>query len=110
MHNAAEQRPTTIDQRVRALVTEDTGHGPWSMVGRHPAIPDDLTEWERDLADWGLALGMAIALARGEDPYEHLISVCHRGYDAARAAFESTHRGFTASREVGAGGENAPRR
>ncbi len=39
-------------------------------------------------AEWGLMLGIAIAIARGNDPYEPLESVVERALPAAAEAFK----------------------
>lgn len=41
-----------------------------------------------DAAEWGLTLGVAIAIARSEDPYEPLVRVVERALPAAAEAYE----------------------
>jgi hypothetical protein len=48
----------------------------------------DRTEHELDLMDFGLTVGLAFAIARGEDPYEPPESVRERAAAAANMAFE----------------------
>lgn len=55
-----------------------------------PYVPDDgqLTPFELDLRSWGLTVGIAYGIARGEDPYESDEDVARRALEAARAAYD----------------------
>jgi hypothetical protein len=46
----------------------------------------DVAAWA-DTADWGLTLGIAIAIARSEDPFEPLGRVVERALPAAAEAY-----------------------
>lgn len=60
------------------LPLRDAGHG------EHP--DRHLTPGEEDLVRWGLAVGLAYATARAEDPTEPDSSVASRALEAARLA------------------------
>lgn len=77
----------TISERIRALLSlDDMGEGPVGVCGKHPR-GIHLSEFERDLMEWGLVYGMAFAMARSEDPWETIESVAARAFMPALAAY-----------------------
>jgi len=81
---------TLIEKVYTALSEEHTfGTGPLEVAGQFPRTPDErsLSQFELDCRDWGLAVGIAYGIARGEDPYEAEKSVTERALAAARDAY-----------------------
>lgn len=62
--------PMTLEQKVYAILsTDDTGAGPLSRAHEKALFTgDEFNEHEHDLVDWGVAYGIAFALARTEEP------------------------------------------
>ena len=83
----------TLAEKVYAALADDHGFGDFAdayeTVGAYPKTDGGyLTEFELDCRGWGLAVGIAYGIARGEDPYEGERSVCERALIAAREAYE----------------------
>lgn len=83
----------TLAEKVYAAVADDHGFGEFSdayeTVGAYPETDGGyLTDFELDLRSWGLMVGIAYGIARGEDAYEPERSVCERALTAAREAYE----------------------
>lgn len=57
--------------------------------------PVKLSRFESDLRDWGLIFGLAVAVARAEDPFESWASVTARATEAAKTVFASWTGEFT---------------
>ena len=55
----------------------------------YPVTPegDHLTEFEQDIRDWGVMIGVAYGIARADDPFESRESVLERAQEAAQAAY-----------------------
>jgi hypothetical protein len=91
MATMQQQRPRSTDELTeivhRYLADEHGVH-----VVFDAALPEeqdgDRTVHELDYADFALAIGLAVGIARSEDPYELLESVNERARAAATAAFE----------------------
>jgi hypothetical protein len=60
----------------------------------------DLSEFELDLGDWKMTYGIAVGLARTEEPCEPIQSVAERAREAAMAAFDEQHNGEFAGRPL----------
>jgi hypothetical protein len=83
----------TLAEKVYAALADDHGFGefaePQEIVGAYPTTGGGyLTDFELDCRGWGLAVGIAYGIARGEDVYEPERSVCERALAAAREAYE----------------------
>jgi hypothetical protein len=81
----------TLAEKVYNVVAAENDIGCRGVVdGAHtyPNVPRDssLSGFELDCLDWGLVYGIAVGIARGEDPYESTVSVTDRALDAARTA------------------------
>ena len=75
-----------ITERLRALLHLDDTDGVMEVLEKYPRGVE-LSEFERDLRDWGFVFGMAFAMARGEDPWETNQSVAERALMPAFAAY-----------------------
>jgi len=80
---------TLTTEKVYNVLAADHGSGAWDVHRASARYPkgDGLTSFELDCRDWGLALGIAYGIARGEDPFEPEESVCARTMTAARDAY-----------------------
>jgi hypothetical protein len=82
----------TLAEKVYAAMTDEHGGkfgNPYEIVGAYPNTDGGyLTDLELDLRSWGLAVGIAYGIARGEDAHEPRQSVCERALTAARDAYE----------------------
>lgn len=72
---------TTLGDRVHAILRNNDNDD--LLLIAHELARDD---GELDVADWGLIVGLAYGIARGEDPYENHRSVTLRAEAAAREA------------------------
>jgi hypothetical protein len=75
-----------ITERIRALLSLDDTDGVLEILDKHPRAVE-LSEFERDLREWGFVFGMAFAIARAEDPWETNRSVAARALMPAFAAY-----------------------
>jgi hypothetical protein len=77
----------TLEDRVYAMYTLDCGPTKAAHENMQSKIERDdnpLTEYELDCRDWGIIMGLAFAVARGEDPYEPEGKVSDRATEATR--------------------------
>lgn len=80
-----------LAEKVRLIMSDDSSH----LDDGVRQLPDEdklgrqLGEFELDLRDWGLVYGMAVGIARSENPWEPLESVVARAGVAAREVYES---------------------
>jgi hypothetical protein len=77
-----------LTSKVAALLTDAVD----PLTGAVNGPLGDLTDEQLDARDWGYTYGIALAIARAEDPFEPLSSVVDR---ARGAAFEA-HAAWTA--------------
>ncbi|MDQ6807513.1 MAG: hypothetical protein M3065_21765 [Actinomycetota bacterium] len=78
----------TLAEKVYAMVAAED-----NAVGDQAAVPGlELTRgfgrFELDLRDWGIAYGIALGIARAEEPCEPLTSVAERAAAAAAEAYK----------------------
>ena len=89
MSTQAELSP--LARKVYEAVTQDGMCGPCLIdtADAFPVVPGDsaMSEFERDIRDWGVVMGVAYGIARGEDPYESRDSVLARALPAAKEAY-----------------------
>jgi hypothetical protein len=76
----------TLTEKVYAALADDHGFG--DFADAYETVGAYLTTFELDCRGWGLAVGIAYGIARGEDAYEPERSVCERALTAAREAYE----------------------
>ena len=78
-----------LAEKVLAVVGADEFSDPIARaVGSQPANHNGQLSWfEVDLRDWGLFYGIAVGLARTEEPCEPIKSVADRALEAATDAF-----------------------
>ena len=89
-HNGSEDRELWLVGELRRLITEDNFAGASPAVDRYPHLTrHTISEFERDLRDWGLAYGVAFGLAVSkwpETPHEELAQTA---FHAARMSYVS---------------------
>lgn len=78
---------TTLTERVYTALAAGEQHDALYAAANH----DAQTEHELNLADWGMTLGIAYGIARGEDPYESPAGVIARAESAASEAWARWH-------------------
>ncbi len=85
----------TLAERVLALV-RDPSDAVLTESGRQPVCAGDefLSEYELDLREWGVFYGLAVGLARLEEPCESTGRVARRALVAAQEAFAEYSDGF----------------
>jgi hypothetical protein len=76
--------------------------GSAAVIGRGCAGPVDGgispdTQWELDLRDWGVVYGLAVGIARCEEPFESIQSVTARALEAARVVYADQWDPWTGS-------------
>jgi hypothetical protein len=84
----------TLTQKVYAFIADEQSDVDHYLYERAPN-GDDLREHERDLMGWALIYGIAVAIARTEDPFEPLESVAYRASKAAWTVRKVYAHGFT---------------
>lgn len=72
---------TTLTDRIYAVLS-NAPNAELLRIARELCRDDH----ELDAADWGMVIGLAYGIARGEDPYETERSVTIRAEEAAREA------------------------
>ena len=80
--------PRTLAEKTYdvAFYEAPSGHRSAPSLLRH-FISNEMKEEEIDV-EWALALGVALAIARSEDPFESIHSVVDRALPAAAEAFQ----------------------
>jgi hypothetical protein len=62
------------------------------MPGRNDSLDwAFFSDFELDMNDWGLAFGVAFAIARGERPYAPAEDVAALALEAAKSAYDTDH-------------------
>jgi hypothetical protein len=74
--------PATIEAKIRAIIRQDDTAGFVIAAEKRPSV-EHLSDWERDLVDWGAVYGLAYGIARAENPFEPFEDVAARAFDAA---------------------------
>lgn len=86
----------TLEQQVFAVLSGSVGT--WGSVsgGALEKVPEgrELEEFDHDLLDWGVAYGIALGIARMDDPCEPIESVVWRAKKAAWKAYVLYGHGF----------------
>ena len=94
------RKPETLADRVYCIVAKEPLLGGGGVLECcHGPIQERFGTpymrcYDMDLIDWGLACGLAFALARLEDPCEGEESVATRAQQAAIAVFERWQKGI----------------
>lgn len=78
---------STLTDRVYAALAAEEHDALY--IAAHAA--ETQTERDLDLIDWGMAVGIAFGIARGEDPYESPEAVIARAEQAASEAWARRH-------------------
>jgi hypothetical protein len=85
----------TLAKKVYNLVTADMCCGDGPLERAHEKVPDKkFEEHHADLVDWGMAYGVAYALARIEEPLESTRAAALRAQEAAWQAWVVYGHGF----------------
>lgn len=82
------EKHAQLGARLRELCVEDDFAGALSELGRYPKLTTrELTEFERDLRDWGFAYGLAFGLAMDAWPDESHAEIARRAFTPALAVY-----------------------
>lgn len=76
-----------LGQRVYAMIAVDRGPIEYAHEGWEQQSKTPLSAFELNIRDWSLMLGLAYAIARGEDPYAPDDATAEKAIEAARAAW-----------------------
>lgn len=72
-----------LRERLRQALRAIDNAGGDDCLAQRPPLDRPLSDVEEDCRDWGFALGLAVGMARAEEPYESLESVLGRAVRAA---------------------------
>lgn len=84
----------TLQEKVHAIVFAGDNVSLYETADKQPGGQVQLNEFEMDLRDWGTVFGVAVGLARTEEPCESLESVAQRALEAAWPVWLESNSGF----------------
>jgi len=87
--------PTTLEKKVHAVISQTVGSFGCVLDGAYEKLPSTtFDDHQADLVSWGVTYGIALGIARLDDPCEPIESVMLRAQDAAWTAWIVFSHGF----------------